>query len=244
MYSAIELSWIFSIISNGLFLFVFIPTLYLNYKNKSGDAISFSLVYCLLLGDLFSMTSAIYKNVNPVIIYSAMFHIFLDLIVIIQIIYYRRINSNLDLEESEHLLNTNYDYNYIEFTFLYLTKLEFIFVLISTISLISSQICMKYINLADLLAWVSTFIFILARIPQIRLNYTRRSTDGLSLVSFIIINICNFFFLMSILILLIDIPSEKHIDYLIYNLQWITGSTCTVLFDIIIFYQFMVYRDM
>jgi hypothetical protein len=56
MYSAIELSWIFIIISNGLFLFVFIPTLYLNYKNKSGDAISFSLVYCLLLGDLFSMT--------------------------------------------------------------------------------------------------------------------------------------------------------------------------------------------
>jgi hypothetical protein len=58
-----------------------------------------------------------------------MFHIFLDLIVIIQIIYYRRINSNLDLEESEYLLNNVIDYNYIEFTFLYLTKLEFIFVL-------------------------------------------------------------------------------------------------------------------
>jgi uncharacterized protein with PQ loop repeat len=84
-----QLSYIFSIISNILFIFVFMPQLYKNYKNKNAEAISLSLLYCLILGDIFSIISANYKQLNLVIIYSAIFHIFLDLIIVGQIIYYR-----------------------------------------------------------------------------------------------------------------------------------------------------------
>lgn len=44
-----QLSYIFAIISNGLFIFVFMPQLYKNYVNKNADAISLSLIYCLIL---------------------------------------------------------------------------------------------------------------------------------------------------------------------------------------------------
>lgn len=90
-----QLSYIFGIISNVLFMFVFMPQLYKNYKKKNADAISLSLIYCLILGDLFSIVSADFKGLNPVIIYSAVYHIFLDLIIIGQIIYYRHLHISV-----------------------------------------------------------------------------------------------------------------------------------------------------
>lgn len=71
-----QLSYIFGIISNGLFMIVFIPQIYKNYKNKNADAISLSLLYCLILG-LFSIISADYKKLNLIIIYSVIYFNFL-----------------------------------------------------------------------------------------------------------------------------------------------------------------------
>lgn len=251
-----QLSYIFGIISNILFVFVFMPQLYKNYKNKNANAISLSLLYCLILGDLFSIVSADYKHLNPVIIYSAIFHIFLDLIIVGQIIYYRHLYTSTLLncpfiEEHSRLLgDTN---NLIDINpkykkhFGYLTNIEFGFVLFSSLIVITVEILLLYlqdnllaIQLANILAWGSTLVFISARIPQIILNYRRGSTEGLSLISFIIINIANLFFLLSIVILMIDIK-ESYIEFILYNIQWIIGSTCTALTDIFIFYQFWLY---
>lgn len=236
------------------------PQLYKNYKNKNAEAISLSLLYCLILGDIFSIISANYKQLNLVIIYSAGFHIFLDLIIVGQIIYYRYLATSTLLnypfiEERSRLLgDTN---NLIEINpkykkYLgYLTNIEFGFVLLSSLFIITTELLLLYlkdhelaIKLANILAWLATTVFITARIPQIILNYTRSSTEGLSLGSFIIINIANLFYFLSIIILMIDLPQKKeiYIDFILYNIQWIAGATCTTLVDIIIFYQFWLYR--
>lgn len=238
-------AWIFSSISNNLWLLVIIPQLYKNYKNKNVEAISLSLLLCLLFGDILSIISAYAKNLNYIIIYTGLYHILLNLIIIIQIIYYRLYHFRS--YESVPLFNIHVvNFAYMNcFTF---NELCFLTLGISLIFIISTLlICIQNINsyflISNLCAWFSTSIFMIARIPQIFLNFKRRSTDGLSFISFIIINIANFFFLLSILIVLHDLPIHQHLDYIKANIQWIIGSSFTIIFDVILFYQFYIYRD-
>lgn len=255
-----ELSWIFGGISNGLWLFVFIPQLYKNYKTKNGNALSLLLLFCLIFGDIFSVVSALTKGLNLVIVYSAVYHIVLDIIVISQILYYRTKCNSIQItsistdivDETQPLLINEYDTeddSDINYPFLYLSLGEFVFLITSSVFTIIISILIALLPngditmfMADVLGWLATMIFISARIPQILLNFQRKSTKGLSLLSFIIINIANLCFLLSILIILYDIPESEYLNYIKYNLQWIVGSGSTSLFDAVIFYQFYDYR--
>lgn len=252
-----KLAWIFSTVSNGLWLFVFIPQLYQNYKTKNANAISLLLLFCLILGDIFSIISAYFKQLNIVIIYAAAYHIVLDIIIISQILYYRResiLIQNGDiitevLETTPLITDDNVSEDlFLKYPYFYLTLSEFIFVITSIFAVTGSQIFMvitpDYNEItSNIIAWVATFIFMLARLPQILLNFKRKSTKGLSLLSFIIINVANMFFLLSVLILLYDLNPNNYIDYIKDNIQWIVGSSSTTLFDCIIFYQFYKYRN-
>lgn len=255
-----ELSWIFGGISNGLWLFVFIPQLYKNYKTKNGNALSLLLLFCLIFGDIFSVVSALAKGLNLVIVYSAIYHIVLDVIVIAQIMYYRTRNkpqienttTEEVVDETQPLLIGEYDNEEeetVNYQCLYFSFGELLFLLCGSIFTIIISILIALlpnqditIFMADVLGWLATMIFISARIPQILLNFQRKSTKGLSLLSFIIINIANWCFLLSILIVLYDIPESEYLNYIKYNLQWIVGSGSTSLFDAVIFYQFYDYR--
>lgn len=244
-----KLSWFFITVSNILWLLVFIPQLYQNYKRKNSDGFSLLLLLFLLVGDILSITSAYAKNLTHVIIYAAAYHIILDLIIIGQILYYRQ-RSGLFIQyvitESSNLLDTYEDSSHI-YPYFCLSLSEVIFVTTSTFVITAIQLFMLFVKeyndiIADLIAWLALFIFMSSRIPQITLNFSRKSISGLSLLSFIIINIANFFFLLSVLIILYDLESNTYIDYIIANIQWIVGSSSTTLFDCVIFYQFYKYK--
>ena len=253
-----KLAWIFSTVSNALWLFVFIPQLYQNYKAKDSKGLSLLLLFCLIVGDIFSIISAHAKHLNPVIIYAAAYHIVLDVIIIAQILYYRRQSILMQvgtiiqdrITESSPLIDVSDETeDFISrYPYFNLALSEISFVIISVFTVIGTQIFM-FLNkneidiTADIIAWLATGIFMLARIPQIILNFTRKSTKGLSLLSFIIINIANFFFLLSVLIILYDLTPNQYMEYVLANIQWIVGSSSTTLFDCIIFYQFYKYRN-
>lgn len=254
-----KLAWIFSSVSNALWLFVFVPQLYQNYKTQKSVALSLYLLFCLIFGDVYSIISAYTKGLNIVIIYAAVYHIILDLIIIGQAVYYRRkailLQESEEIEERTSLLNdednistrTN-DITFLEYPYLYLSLGEIILItsgiFVSLISCLFVILIKKdAIFIADIVGWLATSIFMLARIPQIILNFKRKSTAGLSLLSFIIINIANMFFLLSILILMYDLKQEEYFNYIKNNIQWIVGSSTTTLFDSIIFYQFYKYKN-
>lgn len=251
-----KLAWIFSTVSNALWLFVFIPQLYQNYKTQKSVALSLSLLFCLILGDIFSIISAYIKELNIVIIYAALYHIVLDIIIITQIIYYRRKNiliseneGNNEGSEDTPLLE-NDSIQFLDYPYFYLSFWEFILVVGSLFLTFLSTLFIFLVTehdakliVADIIAWSATCIFMLARLPQIWLNFKRKSTKGLSLLSFIIINIANMFFLLSVLIIMYDLDSHNYIDYIKNNIQWIVGSSSTTLFDCIIFYQFYKYKN-
>jgi uncharacterized protein with PQ loop repeat len=129
----------------------------------------------------------------------------------------------------------------------YLTLSEKIFILSSflTISFVQMYFYFKltgFIILADIIAWITAILFIISRIPQILLNYRRKSTDGLSIYSFVFLNIANYLFLASILVNICDIKNEENINmFMINNLQWIIGPIITSFLDFFIFYQFVIY---
>jgi uncharacterized protein with PQ loop repeat len=151
----------------------------------------------------------------------------------------------LNSEEAEPLLNNNN--NVVEVysaSMGYLTRIELMMVVLMALTTIGIKIGLKYnIYIAEIVAWCATLIFICARIPQIYLNAKRKSTEGLSLLSFVIINIANVCFLMSILVVLVDLERDEYNGYIIENIQWIIGCTSTILFDAVIFYQFKLYSS-
>lgn len=251
-----KLAWVFSTISNALWLFVFIPQLYKNYKTQKSVALSLSLLFCLILGDIFSIISAHIKELNIVIIYAALYHIILDVIIISQIVYYRRksilVSENEGNNEgSEDIpLLENEDVEFLDYPYFYLSFWEFVLVVSSLVLTFITTLFVVLVKeydtkliIADIIAWSATCIFMLARVPQIWLNFKRKSTKGLSLLSFITINIANMFFLLSVLILMYDLDSSNYMDYIKNNIQWIIGSSSTSLFDCIIFYQFYKYKN-
>lgn len=243
--SSSELSWVFSILSNGIFLFVFMPQFYENYINKDGNSISLILLFCLVFGDFLSLISGVKKGIPSVIIYSSIYHIFLDYIIISQIVYYRKYKRlNLQDEETSPLISVTIENKRI------FTNSEYIFMCIGyTLIGILAIIFNFQLNsavltdiLVDIVAWLATAIFIVSRIPQIILNFKRKSIKGLSIYSFILINVCNVFFLLSILINLRE--KEDYNKFLLYNIQWLCGGFCTIFLDLIIFYQFYIYREL
>jgi uncharacterized protein with PQ loop repeat len=228
-----NLSNLFGLLSSIIWFFVLIPQFYTNYKNNNSEAISLSLILLWIIGDIFSMISAYIKQISMVIIYLAIYHIIIGVLFSIHILFYRYKSKNRYTElqplQQEQLI--------LYFNEKILLGISLIFIVICFMLL--SNFSIDFI-IADIIGWVSTFIFIFSRIPQIYLNYTRKSVDGLNIYSLILVNIANIFFLTSILVNLCD--TQDYNFFILNNLQWILGSTVTILFDLIIFYQFKKYN--
>ncbi|KAI8639244.1 PQ loop repeat-domain-containing protein [Parasitella parasitica] len=88
----------------------------------------------------------------------------------------------------------------------------------------------------QILGWMSAVLYVGSRIPQLIKNWHQQSTDGLSPGMFVYAVCGNICFSLSIFL--------KSVErrYIIINLPWIVGSLGTVIFDIMIFLQFCVFR--
>lgn len=239
-YLGAYLSNVLGLLSSLIFLFVLLPQMHKNYKSKNSDAVSLSLILLWIVGDFLSMFSAQVKNISIVVVYTAIYHIVLGLLFAMQIMYYRYSTLKTGyISLYDEVEVPEYDSTFC------LTKREQLFVTISSIVILFVKTYF-YLNLqgslilANLVAWSTTFIFVSSRIPQILLNHKRKSTEGLSVYSFVLLNIANYLFLFSILVNILDV-SDKSM-FITNNMQWIVGATATSFLDIIIFYQFWIFK--
>lgn len=157
------------------------PQLYINFKNQSSEAISLSLILLWIVGDIFSMISAQAKGISYTVIYIAWYHIVLGGLFAIQILYYRALNKSYSSETVPLLWDTIEEQEQLQILY----SNEKIFLAVSISSIICTFFIIEIPYIADIIGWISTFIFIGSRIPQIYLNYQRKSTEGLSIYSFI-----------------------------------------------------------
>ncbi|PYH79647.1 PQ-loop-domain-containing protein [Aspergillus uvarum CBS 121591] len=123
--------------------------------------------------------------------------------------------------------------------------------------------------LGQVFGYLCAALYLGSRLPQILLNYRRKSTDGVSLLFFLFACIGNLTYVLSILAyspVCADArsrssassplhaahdqrrcsPTElstKYGQYILVNLSWLIGSFGTLLLDMCIFVQFFLYQD-
>ncbi|KAJ5176766.1 uncharacterized protein N7482_002643 [Penicillium canariense] len=123
--------------------------------------------------------------------------------------------------------------------------------------------------LGQFFGYLCAVFYLGSRLPQLLLNYRRKSTDGVSLLFFLFACIGNLTYVLSIMAYSpicqgtvsttnrSNAFSHRHRPqcrpgetaelygrYVLVNLSWIIGSLGTLLLDMAIFVQFFLYRDM
>ncbi|KAI9762385.1 MAG: hypothetical protein M1835_008041 [Candelina submexicana] len=103
----------------------------------------------------------------------------------------------------------------------------------------------------QIFGYLCAILYLGSRIPQILLNYRRKSTEGVSMLFFLFACIGNLTYVLSIFAYL-PICSSRHCRpgeagaiygrYILVNASWILGSFGTLLLDLGIFVQFFIYR--
>lgn len=90
--------------------------------------------------------------------------------------------------------------------------------------------------LAQAFGWLCALLYLGSRVPQILLNFERKSCDGISFLFFLFACLGNVTYVVSIL----AVCTGKR--YLIVNASWLVGSFGTLAEDFIIFCQFFIYN--
>jgi solute carrier family 66 (lysosomal lysine-arginine transporter), member 1 len=110
----------------------------------------------------------------------------------------------------------------------------------------------KFDVLGQIFGWLCAALYLGSRIPQLLLNYRRKSTEGVSLLFFLFACIGNLTYVMSIFAYspICNYPghcepgeaSSIYGRYILVNASWIAGSAGTLLLDLSIFWQFFLYK--
>lgn len=97
-------------------------------------------------------------------------------------------------------------------------------------------------------------LYLGSRVPQILLNYRRKSTEGVSMLFFLFACIGNLMYVLSIIAYEPHCPGKHgscgkgeaagiYGRYILVNASWLLGSLGTLFLDFGIFCQFFIYRD-
>ncbi|OMJ17988.1 putative vacuolar amino acid transporter YPQ1 [Smittium culicis] len=88
----------------------------------------------------------------------------------------------------------------------------------------------------QLFGYLSALLYAFSRVPQIIQNYKTKSVVGLSIIMFALTLASNIAYIISFF------AESTELDQIIPALPWILGSAVSPFLDIIIFYQFYIYR--
>lgn len=89
---------------------------------------------------------------------------------------------------------------------------------------------------------VSSVLYLLSRLPQIRTNFLRKSTQGISYSLFALVMLGNALYGLSVLLKNPEVGQSEG-SYVLHHLPWLVGSLGVLLLDTVISIQFLVYRD-
>jgi solute carrier family 66 (lysosomal lysine-arginine transporter), member 1 len=111
---------------------------------------------------------------------------------------------------------------------------------------------LEFDTLGQIFGYLCAVLYLGSRVPQLLLNYKRKSTEGVSLLFFLFACIGNLTYDMSIFAYSPVCAKPGHcapeeaksiyLRYIAVNASWIAGSFGTLLLDMAIFVQFFLYR--
>jgi hypothetical protein len=111
----------------------------------------------------------------------------------------------------------------------------------------------QFNKLGQVFGYICAVLYLGSRIPQLLLNYRRKSTDGISMLFFLFACIGNLTYVFSILAYEPVCARRRHCEpgetgrlygrYVAVNLSWLVGSGGTLFLDAAVFVQYFMYRD-
>ncbi|KAJ7016655.1 PQ loop repeat-domain-containing protein [Mycena alexandri] len=240
-------------VSIACWVIVYSPQIYENYSLKSGEGLSVAFVVVWLIGDICNLVGAVLANLLPTVIILAAYYSLCDIILMVQIYFYRWKRGRQGSEEETPLLTRNDSGNSASkvstrtLVLRYTAALIFVFgvgVLAWRISRNTEkpEVPSKHPTAAvkwtvQILGWSSAVCYLGSRIPQIVKNF-QTHCEGLSPALFFFAIVGNLAYSLSI------IAKSRDGDYLITNASWLAGSALTVFLDFIVLGQFFYYRSL
>ncbi|KAH9969784.1 PQ-loop-domain-containing protein [Russula dissimulans] len=259
------LSSILGWISIATWVVVYTPQIYKNFTLKSGEGLSIAFVVIWLIGDLCNLAGASIAGLLPTMIILATYYTFCDTVLLIQIYYYRWVNTGTlaprevqvqvqgagDAGEATPLLTANNDGQETEKERdLKRHVLEYVGMIhcLVVAGIVAWAINEKVGGSDDeerpeeivewrsqLMGYASAIMYVGSRIPQILKNFETKC-HGLSPGLFIFGIMGNLTYALSICV------SSMEMEHLIANASWLAGSTVTIILDMIVLGQFLYYR--
>lgn len=224
---------------------------------KSGEGLSVTFVVVWLLGDICNLVGAVLGGLLPTVIILALYYSVCDIILLLQIYYYRWVGKRRSdgVTEESPLLDENVHQGGMEDNrrqlYTLFAQYAVAVLLVFAGGLISGWISTRPREhdrtpqkpsgpgvpewQIQVIGWTSAILYLGARIPQIFKNFETKC-EGLSPGLFLFAISGNLTYALSICV------ASMERDYLIRNGSWLAGSALTIFFDIFVLCQFFYYR--
>lgn len=207
-------SFALGVLSIIFYSVVYYPQFYVIYKTKKTDGISIWMLLVWGQADFLSLIGVVVLNLELSLIIIGWYHAFIGFLMTMYTLYYEKDNKVVK----------------------YIAVIVYYGINISVSLYLTIAFLYNY-EAGTVLGWASSIFYVIGRLPQLYLNYRRKTTEGLSMLMYIFTILGNTFYLLSVLTFSLE-P-----DYIYTNLPWIFMIVITVLMDFVVLFQFKYYKQ-
>lgn len=245
-------------VSIAAWIVVYTPQIILCYTEQTGEGLSLAFLVVWLLGDATNLIGSFAQSLLPTMTGLAAYYLACDLVLIIQVFYYRRKREQFPhlyppTETTNHhipALPLESDPLLTPATLIEEKRLSaqagYTLAIIASIAVVAASWILsasssggrrsreEWNTPAQVVGWISAALYLGSRLPQILKNMETKC-DGLSLLMFAFAVAGNVTYVASILL---QGLSREH---LLINSSWLVGSGGTIILDFIVLGQFAYY---
>lgn len=206
-------SFVIGIFSIIFYSVVYYPQFYVIYKTKKVEGISIWMLLIWGQADFLSLVGTVILNLELTLIIIGWYHALIGFLMTLYTLYYEKENKLV---------------KYVSVGLYYVSNI--------TISAYLTGTMLYDYDAGTTMGWISSALYIIGRLPQLYLNFTRKTTQGLSILMYIFTILGNTFYLLSVVVYSIE-P-----DYIDANMPWIVMIVITVVMDVVVIFQAFYYK--
>ncbi|XP_034445606.1 lysosomal amino acid transporter 1 homolog isoform X1 [Hippoglossus hippoglossus] len=220
---------------------------------KTGNMDSALSIWFLLLwlgGDMCNLVGSFLADQLPLQTYTAVYYVFADLLMLAMYFYYKLNNRVNDRRRVLNVVGVacalGFTANLIHLPGL-AAQQEVISSGFRSRTLLSTSTLshVKAFTPKEIIGFsigsVSSVLYLCSRLPQMYTNFKRKSTEGVSYFLFALVILGNTTYGLSVLLKNPD-DGQGEKSYMIHHLPWLIGSLGTLSLDVLISFQFIIYR--